>query len=168
MAPKKAAPTHPTYEKIIVSAISDLKERTGSSLPALKKKGAQQQPSLPTGWERVLVQQLRRLADKGKLTKVQPADCSSTLTRLQASQVACRTAARRLALSPENSQQPSSKPSLAVLLPRVAWDSTAQARRTHWQLAGRLGFLRFKRWMSSFCCGLQSTPYQQYRLPQGL
>jgi histone H1/5 len=40
--PKKAAPSHPPYAQMIAEAISELKERSGSSVPAITKKiGAQ-------------------------------------------------------------------------------------------------------------------------------
>lgn len=68
MAPK-TAPTHPPYLVLISDAISGLKERTGSSFPAIKKYiGAHHK--LPEGWEKVLAQQLKKQAAAGKLVKV--------------------------------------------------------------------------------------------------
>ena len=71
MAPKapRAKPTHPPYLEMIVGAITALKERTGSSPAALKKKIAEQHPGLPAGWEKVLSTQLKNLVAKGKLQK---------------------------------------------------------------------------------------------------
>ena len=60
MAPK-AAPAHPPYLALISEAITGLKERTGSSYPAIKKYiGAKHK--LPNGWEKVLAQQLKKQA----------------------------------------------------------------------------------------------------------
>lgn len=61
------------YEGLIKEAILALKERTGSSLPAIKKyisahHGAETKPN----WESVLSQQLKRLSASGKLVKVRP------------------------------------------------------------------------------------------------
>lgn len=36
--PKKTAPSHPPYAQMIAEAISELKERSGSSVPAITKK----------------------------------------------------------------------------------------------------------------------------------
>ena len=59
------------YEELIKKAIISLKERTGSSLPAIKKyitthHAAETKPN----WESVLNQQLKRLTASGKLVKV--------------------------------------------------------------------------------------------------
>lgn len=69
MAPK-TAPSHPPYVEIVKAAIVALKERSGSSLPAIKKYVAENYKTLPTGWEKVLSLQLKRLAAAGKLVKV--------------------------------------------------------------------------------------------------
>jgi hypothetical protein len=46
-------------------------QRSGSSLPAIKKViGDKYKGKLPTGWERMTSQQLKRLSDKGELVKV--------------------------------------------------------------------------------------------------
>jgi histone H1/5 len=71
MAPK-AAPTHPKYVDLVKEAIVSLKERGGSSIPAIKKYIAAKYPSLPAGWEKTLSVQLKRLVDGGKLVKVNP------------------------------------------------------------------------------------------------
>lgn len=68
MAPR-AAPTHPPYLALISDAITGLKERTGSSYPAIKKYIAAHH-KLPEGWEKVLAQQLKKQAAAGKLVKV--------------------------------------------------------------------------------------------------
>jgi len=71
MAPKAAPPSHPKYEVMIASAISALKERTGSSTPAIAKYiESQYGKNLPDNWKKVLSVQLRRLVDSGKLFKV--------------------------------------------------------------------------------------------------
>ena len=70
MAPK-APPAHPPYVTIITDAIKTLKERTGSSLPAIKKVVGDKY-KLPQGWEKVLAQQLKKLSAEGKLVKVRP------------------------------------------------------------------------------------------------
>ena len=59
------------YVDMISAAIKALKERTGSSLPAIKKYiGATYGSKLPANWEKTLSVQLKRLAAAGKLTKV--------------------------------------------------------------------------------------------------
>ena len=59
------------YEGLIKEAILALKERTGSSLPAIKKyiSGHHSADTKPN-WESVLSQQLKRLTASGKLIKV--------------------------------------------------------------------------------------------------
>ena len=55
-----------------------LKERSGSSLPAIKKVMSAKHPSLPAGWEKVLNLQLKKLSESKKLVKVRaphPACC---------------------------------------------------------------------------------------------
>lgn len=59
------------YEELVKKAIISLKERTGSSLPAIKKyitthHAAETKPN----WESVLNQQLKRMTASGKLVKV--------------------------------------------------------------------------------------------------
>lgn len=68
MAPR-SAPTHPPYLALISEAITGLKERTGSSYPAIKKYIGSKH-KLPTGWEKVLAQQLKKQAAAGKLVRV--------------------------------------------------------------------------------------------------
>lgn len=68
MAPK-SAPAHPPYLSLISEAISGLKERSGSSYPAIKKFIGSKH-KLPTGWEKVLAQQLKKQAGAGKLVRV--------------------------------------------------------------------------------------------------
>lgn len=68
MAPRTAL-THPPYLALISEAITGLKERTGSSYPAIKKFIGSKH-KLPTGWEKVLAQQLKKQAAAGKLVRV--------------------------------------------------------------------------------------------------
>lgn len=73
----KAPPAHPKYEVMIAEAIKALKDRTGSSTPAIAKyiEGAYGK-DLPANWKKVLAVQLKRLAESGKLVKVRlAADC---------------------------------------------------------------------------------------------
>lgn len=65
----KAPPSHPPYVDMIKEAIVTLKERNGSSQPALKKFIGNKY-KLPDGWEKTLGVQLKRLTKDGKLTKV--------------------------------------------------------------------------------------------------
>ncbi|KAA6424632.1 MAG: histone H1 [Trebouxia sp. A1-2] len=67
MAPK-ATPTHAPYVDMIKAAVVALKDRNGSSLPALKKKIAADN-KLSGNWESVLKLQLRNLTKAGKLVK---------------------------------------------------------------------------------------------------
>lgn len=65
----KPAPAHPPYVDMIAAAIKALKERTGSSAPAIAKfVGATYK--VPAGFEKQLGLQLKRLAAAGKLVKV--------------------------------------------------------------------------------------------------
>ncbi|KAL4431382.1 hypothetical protein ABPG75_006638 [Micractinium tetrahymenae] len=68
-AAAKAPPAHPPYLTMIVAAIKALKERTGSSAPAIAKYiGANYK--VPAGFEKTLSQQLKRQAAGGKLVRV--------------------------------------------------------------------------------------------------
>lgn len=65
----KPAPAHPAYVTMIAAAIKALKDRTGSSAPAIAKYlGANYK--LPAGFEKTLTTQLKRLAAAGKLVRV--------------------------------------------------------------------------------------------------
>ncbi|KAJ9520459.1 hypothetical protein QJQ45_000201 [Haematococcus lacustris] len=67
----KAAPTHPGFTAMIVESITALKERTGSSQPAIKKWiEAKYAKDLPSTWEKILSVQLKRMAQTGALVKV--------------------------------------------------------------------------------------------------
>lgn len=55
---------------MVKEAILALKERTGSSLPAITKFIAQKHPNLPANWKRTLSVQLKNLTKAGKLVKV--------------------------------------------------------------------------------------------------
>jgi histone H1/5 len=69
MATTKVAPAHPPYVAMITAAVKALKDRTGSSLPAIGKYiGATYK--VPAGFEKTLSQQLKRLAAAGKLVRV--------------------------------------------------------------------------------------------------
>ena len=59
------------YEPLIKDAIVALKERTGSSLPAIKKYiTTHNSADLKGNWESQLSQSLKRLTSQGKLVKV--------------------------------------------------------------------------------------------------
>ena len=58
-------------QEMIKEAITTLKERNGSSVPAIKK--AMSKHTLPAGWEKVLNLQLKKLSDSKKLVKVREA-----------------------------------------------------------------------------------------------
>lgn len=59
------------YEGLVKEAIAALKERTGSSLPAIKKwLQANKSDELKGNWESILRQNLKKLTDSGKLVKV--------------------------------------------------------------------------------------------------
>lgn len=68
MAPK-APPTHPKYVDIVKDALVSLKERNGSSVAAIRKFISGKY-TLPTGWEKVLSVQLKKLVASGKIVKV--------------------------------------------------------------------------------------------------
>ncbi|PRW20429.1 histone H1 [Chlorella sorokiniana] len=79
MAPKKAdkpAPAHPAYRDLVFEAIKALKERTGSSRPAIAKYIESHYGSkLPKGtglgdWHKQVGMALKRMEDKGELVKV--------------------------------------------------------------------------------------------------
>ena len=75
MAPKAAAapkepPAHPKYEVMIADAISSLKDRTGSSAPAIAKFVEGKYTGLPVNWKKLMSVQLKRLAESGKLVRV--------------------------------------------------------------------------------------------------
>ena len=75
MAPKaapKAPPAHPKYEVMVADAIASLKDRTGSSTPAIAKFIEGKYKGLPDNWKKLLAVQLKRLAESGKLVKVRP------------------------------------------------------------------------------------------------
>lgn len=63
------------YEGFIKDAIVALKERTGSSLPAIKKYiSSHNKEHLKGSWESQLNQSLKRLTASGKLVKVCASD----------------------------------------------------------------------------------------------
>ncbi|KAK3242262.1 hypothetical protein CYMTET_48035 [Cymbomonas tetramitiformis] len=65
----KAAPAHPKYDVMVKAAIVALKERTGSSVPAITKYlGANY--TLPDNYKKTLSTQLKKLVASGKLVKV--------------------------------------------------------------------------------------------------
>ncbi|KAJ9534250.1 hypothetical protein QJQ45_006937 [Haematococcus lacustris] len=67
----KSPATHPGFTVMIVECITALKERTGSSLPAIKKWiQAKYAKDLPSTWEKILSVQLKRMADTGALVRV--------------------------------------------------------------------------------------------------
>jgi len=61
--------THPPYEKMIKAAIVSLKERTGSSQPAIAKY-LKANYTLPDTFTKALSKALKKCADDGKLVKV--------------------------------------------------------------------------------------------------
>ncbi|KAL6761248.1 linker histone H1 and H5 family-domain-containing protein, partial [Haematococcus lacustris] len=62
---------HPGFKAMIVESITALKERTGSSQPAIKKWiEAKYAKDLPSTWEKILSVQLKRMAQTGALVKV--------------------------------------------------------------------------------------------------
>jgi histone H1/5 len=75
-APKAKAPRKPSknagkYTGYIVDAISSLKERTGSSVPAIVKFiGAKYGKDLTAGWEKTVAQVLKTFTKTGKVVKV--------------------------------------------------------------------------------------------------
>lgn len=71
MAPAapRTAPAHPPYLTLISDAIKNLKERGGSSYPAIKKWIGSHH-KLPSGWEKTLALQLKKQATAGKLVRV--------------------------------------------------------------------------------------------------
>jgi histone H1/5 len=81
MAPKaapKVAPAHPQFAVMISTAISSLKDRTGSSAPAIAKYIESNYKGLSDNWKKLLSLQLRRLVEAQKLVKV------STISTLHA------------------------------------------------------------------------------------
>ena len=67
--PPKAAPAHPKYEDMVKAAIVALKDRNGSSVPAITKYlGANFK--LPENFKKILSTQLKNLVKSGKLLKV--------------------------------------------------------------------------------------------------
>lgn len=71
-----AANKGPKYEAFVKEAILALKERTGSSLQAIKKYiQANHKEELKQNWESQLSQTIKRLAKSGKLIKVTLTGC---------------------------------------------------------------------------------------------
>eukprot|EP00879_Flechtneria_rotunda_P003935 GHRR01004175.1.p1 GENE.GHRR01004175.1~~GHRR01004175.1.p1 ORF type:complete len:203 (+),score=90.36 GHRR01004175.1:167-775(+) len=60
---------HPPASDLVVQAIAALKERSGSSLQAIKKYIAQQHKGMAAGWEKRVNAAVRILTEKGKLVK---------------------------------------------------------------------------------------------------
>jgi hypothetical protein len=61
----------PAAALLISASVWSCLQRSGSSIPAIKKViGDKYKGKLPTGWERMTSQQLKRLSDKGELVKV--------------------------------------------------------------------------------------------------
>jgi histone H1/5 len=67
MPPKAAA--HPKYEDMVKAAILALKDRNGSSVPAIAKYLAANY-KLPDNFKKILSTQLKNLVKSGKLLKV--------------------------------------------------------------------------------------------------
>ncbi|CAM8973359.1 unnamed protein product [Rhodiola kirilowii] len=68
-ARKQAA--HPPYLQMITEALTTLKERTGSSVPAMVKFLEQKYgPSLPENFRKMLTMQLKKLVESERLVKV--------------------------------------------------------------------------------------------------
>ncbi|KAL4853484.1 Histone H1-II [Chlorella vulgaris] len=70
----KTAPAHAPYKQLIAEAIAELKERSGSSLPAIckvieQKHGATLKDGVTT-WKKQVSGQIKRLVAKGELVKV--------------------------------------------------------------------------------------------------
>ena len=65
--PPKAAPVHPTYAVMVRAAVLALKERTGSSNPAIWKYISANYKGVD---KKILSTQLKNLVAKGKLVKV--------------------------------------------------------------------------------------------------
>jgi histone H1/5 len=67
----KVKGTGHNYVELIKDAIVLLKERTGSSIPAIKKAiDAKAGKTLGTGWEKRLTTSLKAMVKSGKLVKV--------------------------------------------------------------------------------------------------
>mmetsp|Transcript_12578 Transcript_12578/g.33475 ORF Transcript_12578/g.33475 Transcript_12578/m.33475 type:complete len:99 (+) Transcript_12578:190-486(+) len=67
--PPKAPANHPSYGDMIKAAISTLKERSGTSLPALKKY-IEGNFNVPDNYNVVLKRVLKSMVSSGKLVKV--------------------------------------------------------------------------------------------------
>ena len=67
--PPKAAPAHPKYEEMVKAAIVALKDRNGSSVPAIAKYIGSSF-KLPGNYKKILSTQLKNLVASGKLVKV--------------------------------------------------------------------------------------------------
>ena len=67
--PPKPEPAHPKYDVMIKAAITALKERTGSSTPAIAKYLVATY-KLPENYKKMLGTQLKKLAAAGKLVRV--------------------------------------------------------------------------------------------------
>jgi histone H1/5 len=67
--PPKAAPDHPKYEDMVKAAILALKDRNGSSVPAIAKYLGSNF-KLPGNFKKILSTQLKNLVKSGKLLKV--------------------------------------------------------------------------------------------------
>ena len=69
-AKPKAKPTHPKTSVMVVAAIKALKERNGSSLPAIKKYIAANYKVDIVKLNRFINKALKNMTEKGVLTKV--------------------------------------------------------------------------------------------------
>eukprot|EP00793_Prasinoderma_coloniale_P005803 PRCOL_00004277-RA len=79
--PPKAAPVHPTYAVMVRAAVLALKERTGSSNPAIWKYISANYKGVD---KKILSTQLKNLVAKGKLVKVKASyKCSEEFKKVR-------------------------------------------------------------------------------------
>lgn len=62
-------PTHAPFRELVLNAVRSLKERSGSSTHAIRKKVASDTSSLSGPWEKAVSRAIKQLAEQGVLVK---------------------------------------------------------------------------------------------------
>lgn len=65
----RTAPTHAPFRDLVLNAVRGLKERSGSSLYAIRKKVADENTSLTGTWEKSVSRAIKQLSEQGVLVR---------------------------------------------------------------------------------------------------
>jgi len=130
MSKKSAAPAHPPYAEMIRDAIVTLKERGGSSLPAIKKCIVGKH-KLPEGWEKKLSLHLKKMTAEGKLTKVKASwklgDMLKSQPKAKKPSASKKTAAAKPATAKKLKKPKAKKPKKAGVTKKAAAGAKSKA-----------------------------------------